>query len=45
MPTSFYAGILALALQAGLSSLPKEDQREALRELPFLAYAIGIYLL
>jgi hypothetical protein len=45
MPTSFYAGILALALQAGLTYLPKENQREALRELPFLAYAIGIYLL
>jgi len=45
MPTSFYAGILALALQAGLTYLPKENQREAFRELPFLAYAIGIYLL
>ena len=45
MPTSFYAGILALALQAGLTYLPQENQREALRELPFLAYAIGIYLL
>ena len=45
MPTAFYAGILALALQAGLTYLPKENQREALRELPFLAYAIGIYLL
>ncbi len=45
MSTSFYAGIFALALQAGLTFLPKENQREALRELPFLAYAIGIYLL
>ena len=45
MPTAFYAGILALALQAGLTYLPKENQREALRELPFLAYAVGIYLL
>lgn len=45
MPTAFYAGILALSLQAGLTYLPKENQREALRELPFLAYAIGIYLL
>ena len=45
MPTAFYAGILALALQAGLTYLPKENHREALRELPFLAYAIGIYLL
>jgi hypothetical protein len=45
MPTAFYAGILALALQAGLTYLPRENQREALRELPFLAYAIGIYLL
>jgi hypothetical protein len=45
MPTDFFAGILALALQAGLTYLPKENQREALRELPFLAYALGIYLL
>lgn len=45
MPTSFYIGIFALALQAGLTILPKENQREALRELPYLAYAIGIYLL
>ncbi len=45
LPTAFYAGILALAIQAGLTYLPKEMQREALRELPFLAYAIGIYLL
>ena len=45
MPTAFYAGILALSLQAGLTYLPKENQREAFRELPFLAYAIGIYLL
>ena len=45
LPTTFYAGILALAIQAGLTYLPKEKQREALRELPFLAYAIGIYLL
>ena len=45
IPTAFYAGILALSLQAGLTYLPKENQREALRELPFLAYAIGIYLL
>jgi len=45
MPTSFYAGILALALQAGLTYLPKENQREAFRELPFLAYAIGVYFL
>ena len=39
MPTSFYAGILALAIQAGLTYFPQEKQREALRELPFLAYA------
>ncbi len=45
MPTAFYIGILSLALQAGLTNLPKENQREALRELPYLAYAIGIYLL
>jgi hypothetical protein len=45
MPTSFYAGILALAIQAGLTYFPQEKQREALRELPFLAYALGIYLL
>ena len=45
MPTAFYIGIFALALQAGLTNLPKENQREALRELPYLAYAIGIYLL
>ena len=45
MPTSFYVGVLALAIQAGLTYLPQEKQREALRELPFLAYAIGIYLL
>jgi hypothetical protein len=45
MPTSFYAGILALAIQAGLTYFSKEKQREALRELPFLAYALGIYLL
>ena len=45
LPTTFYAGILALAIQAGLTYLPKESQREALRELPFLAYALGIYLL
>ena len=45
LPTTYYAGILALAIQAGLTYLPKERQREALRELPFLAYAIGIYLL
>lgn len=45
LPTTFYAGILALAIQAGLTYLPKEWQREALRELPFLAYALAIYLL
>ena len=45
MPTSFYAGILALAIQAGLTYFPQEKLREALRELPFLAYALGIYLL
>ncbi len=45
MPTSFYAGILALIIQAGLTYFPQEKQREALRELPFLAYALGIYLL
>jgi hypothetical protein len=45
LPAAFYAGILALAIQAGLTNLPKERQREALRELPFLAYALGIYLL
>ena len=45
MPTAFYIGILALALQAGLTNLPKENQREALRELPYLAYAMGIYFL
>ena len=45
MPASFYAGILAMAIQAGLTYLPQEKQREAPRELPFLAYAIGIYLL
>jgi len=45
LPTTFYFGIVALAIQAGLTYLPKEPQREALRELPFLAYAIGIYLL
>jgi hypothetical protein len=45
MPTAFYAGILALAIQAGLTYFPHEKQREALRELPFLAYALGIYLL
>ena len=45
MPTSFYSGILALAIQAGLTYFPQEKQREALRELPFLAYALGIYLL
>ena len=45
MPTSFFAGILALAIQAGLTYFPEEKQREALRELPFLAYALGIYLL
>ena len=45
MPTAFYAGILALAIQAGLTYFPHEKHREALRELPFLAYALGIYLL
>ena len=45
MPTSFYAGIFALAIQAGLTYFPQEKQREALRELPFLVYAIGVYLL
>ena len=45
MPTSFYAGILALTIQAGLTYFPQEKQREALREIPFLAYALGIYLL
>ena len=45
MPTSFYSGILALAIQAGLTYFPQEKQREALRELPFLAYALVIYLL
>lgn len=45
LPTAFYAGIVALAIQAGLTYLPREWQREALRELPFLAYAVGIYLL
>jgi hypothetical protein len=45
LPTTFYVGIVALAIQAGLTYLPKESHREALRELPFLAYAIGIYLL
>lgn len=45
LPTTFYVGIMALAIQAGLTYLPKENQREALRELPFLAYAVGIYLL
>jgi hypothetical protein len=45
LPTGFYVGILALAIQAGLTYLPRESQREAFRELPFLAYAIGIYLL
>lgn len=45
LPTTFYVGIMALAIQAGLTYLPKENQREALREVPFLAYAVGIYLL
>ena len=45
MPTSFYAGIVALAVQASLTNFKREKQREALRELPFLVYAIGIYLL
>ena len=45
MPTSFFAGILALAVQASLTNFKQEKQREALRELPFLVYAIGIYLL
>lgn len=45
MPTTFYIGLIALAIQATLTYLPKESQREALRELPYLAYAIGIYLL
>ena len=45
LPTTFYVGIMALAIQAGLTYLPKENHREALRELPFLAYAVGIYLL
>ena len=45
LPTTFFVGIIALAIQAGLTYLPKESQREALRELPFLAYALGIYLL
>jgi hypothetical protein len=44
LPTDFYVGILALAIQAGLTYLSRESQREALRELPFLAYALGIYL-
>ena len=45
LPTTFYVGIMALAIQAGLTYLPKENHREALRELPFMAYAVGIYLL
>lgn len=45
LPTTFYVGMFALAMQAGLTYLPKENQREALRELPFLAYALGIYFL
>ncbi len=45
LPTTFFVGVIALAIQAGLTYLPKESQREALRELPFLAYALGIYLL
>jgi hypothetical protein len=45
LPTTFYVGVLALVVQAGLTYLPKESHREALRELPFLAYAVGIYLL
>ena len=45
LPTTFYVGIMALAIQAGLTYLSKENHREALRELPFLAYALGIYLL
>lgn len=44
-PTTYYVGIFALALQAGLTYLHKENQREALRELPFLAYALGVYFL
>lgn len=44
-PSPYYTGIWALAVQAGLSYLPKEWQRETLRELPFFVYAIGIYLL
>ncbi len=45
MPTPFFIGIIALSIQAALTYLPKEAHREALRELPFLAYAFGIYLL
>jgi hypothetical protein len=45
LPTTFFVGIFALAVQAVLTYLPKEKQREALRELPFLAYALGIYFL
>ncbi|MFA9221642.1 MAG: hypothetical protein ACEQSL_10680 [Sediminibacterium sp.] len=45
MPTTFFIGLIALAIQAALTYLPKESQREGLRELPFLAYAFGIYLL
>lgn len=45
IPTTFYIGLIALAIQATLTYLPKESQREALRELPYLAYSIGIYLL
>jgi 4-hydroxybenzoate polyprenyltransferase len=45
MPTTFFIGLIALAIQAALTYLPKESHREGLRELPFLAYALGIYLL
>lgn len=45
MPTTFYIGLIALAIQAALTYLPKESHREALRELPYLAYALGVYLL
>jgi 4-hydroxybenzoate polyprenyltransferase len=40
--TLFFALVFILI---GHLYLPKESHREALRELPFLAYALGIYLL
>lgn len=44
LPTPLFASILALSLQAGLTYISNEKLKESLREVPYLLFALSIYL-